>query len=58
MISYEVPLGLTVLTIIVMFGSLSLSTIVERQAHYWLGFIPAWIMGRKAAPLPVRAAPA
>lgn len=42
MISYEVPLGLSVLTIVVMFGTLSLSTIVDRQAHYWLGFIPAW----------------
>jgi NADH-quinone oxidoreductase subunit H len=42
MISYEVPLGLSVLTIVTMFGTLSLSTIVDRQAHYWLGFIPAW----------------
>src|SRR5678815_2923209 len=42
MISYEVPLGLSVLTVIIMFGTLSLTDIVDRQAHYWLGFIPAW----------------
>jgi NADH-quinone oxidoreductase subunit H len=42
MISYEVPLGLSVLTVIIMFGTLSLTDIVDRQAHYWLGVIPAW----------------
>jgi NADH-quinone oxidoreductase subunit H len=42
MISYEIPLGLAVLCIVLMYGSLDLGTIVDRQAHYWLGFIPAW----------------
>ena len=42
MISYEVPLGLSVLTILLMFGTLNLRSIVDMQAHYWLGFIPAW----------------
>jgi NADH-quinone oxidoreductase subunit H len=42
MISYEVPLGLSVLTIALLFGSLDLAVIVDRQVHYWLGFIPAW----------------
>jgi len=42
MISYEVPLGLTIITIAMMFGSLSLSEIVEKQTHYWGGFVPAW----------------
>src|SRR5687768_12361249 len=42
MISYEIPLGLSVLAVIVMYSSLDLNTIVDRQAHYWLGFIPAW----------------
>src|SRR5437762_2958713 len=41
MISYEVPLGLSVLAIVVMFGTLSLNDIVEKQAHYWFGVIPA-----------------
>jgi NADH-quinone oxidoreductase subunit H len=42
MISYEIPMGLAVLCIVLMFGTLNLETIVDQQAHYWLGFIPAW----------------
>ena len=42
MISYEIPLGLSLLTVVVMFGTLELGEIVEKQAHYWAGFIPAW----------------
>ena len=42
MISYEVPLGLAVLTVVLMFGSLDLADIVNKQAHYWVGFVPAW----------------
>ncbi len=42
MISYEIPLGLSVLCIVAMFGTLDLGKIVAMQDHYWLGFIPAW----------------
>src|SRR2546423_3985849 len=42
MISYEIPLGLAVLTVVLMFGTLDLGAIVEKQAHYWFGFVPAW----------------
>ncbi|MGH7214087.1 MAG: complex I subunit 1/NuoH family protein, partial [Tepidisphaeraceae bacterium] len=42
MISYEVPLGLCVLAVVVLFGTLDLGKIVEVQATYWAGFIPAW----------------
>ena len=42
MLSYEVPLGLSILIIVVLFGTLSLTELVDKQAHYWLGFIPAW----------------
>jgi NADH-quinone oxidoreductase subunit H len=42
MISYEIPLGLSVIAIVVLYGTLDLNQIVDRQAHYWLGFIPAW----------------
>ncbi len=42
MISYEIPLGLAVLCIVVMYGTLDLNVLVEKQCHYWGGFIPAW----------------
>jgi NADH-quinone oxidoreductase subunit H len=42
MISYEVPLGLSVLVVVVMFGTLDLGEIVDKQVHYWGGFVPAW----------------
>lgn len=42
MISYEIPLGLSIVTVVIMFGTLSLSEITSAQAHYWFGFIPAW----------------
>jgi NADH-quinone oxidoreductase subunit H len=42
MISYEIPLGLCVLCVVLMFGSLDLAQIVNKQTHLWLGFIPAW----------------
>ncbi|HEY0009703.1 MAG TPA: complex I subunit 1 family protein, partial [Tepidisphaeraceae bacterium] len=46
MISYEIPLGLSVLIIVLMFGTLDLAVIVDDQARYWYfaGFIPipAW----------------
>ena len=42
MISYEIPLGLAVLTIVVMFGTLDLGQIVDKQVHYWAGVWPAW----------------
>jgi NADH-quinone oxidoreductase subunit H len=42
MISYEIPLGLSLLAIVIMYGSLDLGVIVERQTHYWGGVIPAW----------------
>ena len=49
MISYEIPLGLCVLCIVIMFGTLDLGEIVEKQSHYWgipglswTHVIPAW----------------
>jgi NADH-quinone oxidoreductase subunit H len=42
MISYEIPLGLAVLAIVIMFGTLDLGVIVDRQVGYWMGVIPAW----------------
>ena len=43
MISYEIPLGLAVLCLVLMFGTLDLGDIVEKQCHNWLwGIVPAW----------------
>ena len=46
MISYEIPLGLSVLVVVLMFGTLDMAKLVDDQARYWwaLGFIPipAW----------------
>jgi NADH-quinone oxidoreductase subunit H len=42
MISYEIPLGLCVLCIVILYGTLDLGTIVDKQATYWWGVIPAW----------------
>jgi NADH-quinone oxidoreductase subunit H len=42
MISYEIPLGLSLLAIVLMYGTLDLGIMVERQTHYWAGVIPAW----------------
>jgi len=41
MISYEVPLILSAVTVIMMAGSLSTVTIVQAQAGYW-GWLPQW----------------
>jgi NADH-quinone oxidoreductase subunit H len=42
MISYEIPMGLAVLCIVTMYGTLDLGQIVDMQAHDWHGIIPAW----------------
>jgi NADH-quinone oxidoreductase subunit H len=42
MISYELALGLSIVSVLLWTGSLDLVTIVERQAGYWWGFIPRW----------------
>jgi NADH-quinone oxidoreductase subunit H len=42
MISYELPLSLAVAAPLLLANTLSLRQIVERQADYYLGFIPRW----------------
>ena len=44
MISYELSYGLSLASIIMLVGSLSLRTIVDAQAGYWFGFIPKWFV--------------
>jgi NADH-quinone oxidoreductase subunit H len=44
MISYELPYGLALASVLVLANSLSLSRIVDAQAGYWFGFIPKWFV--------------
>jgi NADH-quinone oxidoreductase subunit H len=42
MISYELVMGLTILGLIVVYGTLDLNLIVQKQSATLLGFLPAW----------------
>ncbi len=42
MISYELIMGLTVLGLIVIYGTVDLNSIVQQQSGVVLGFLPAW----------------
>jgi len=42
MISYEVVMGLTVLGLILVYGTLDLGSMVRQQSGIVLGFLPAW----------------
>ncbi len=44
MISYELPLGLALVSVLLVAGSLSLGDIVKAQSGTWFGFIPAWFI--------------
>ena len=44
MISYELPYGLALASVLVLANSLSLTRIVDAQAGYWFGFIPKWFV--------------
>ena len=44
MVSYELPLIITVLPVVMIVGSLSPDTIVDAQAGYSQGFIPRWFV--------------
>jgi NADH-quinone oxidoreductase subunit H len=42
MISYEIPLGLCVLCVVLMFGTLDMGELIEKQNHTWFWILPAW----------------
>jgi NADH-quinone oxidoreductase subunit H len=42
MISYELAYGMSLATVVMMAGSMSLTEMVDQQAGYWFGFIPKW----------------
>jgi NADH-quinone oxidoreductase subunit H len=42
MVSYELSMGLALITVVLISGSLDLRVIIAQQAGYWFGFIPKW----------------
>jgi len=42
LISYELVMGLTVLGVVLVFGTVNLATLVNEQSGIALGFLPAW----------------
>jgi NADH-quinone oxidoreductase subunit H len=42
MISYELAYGMSLATVVMMAGSMSLTEMVDKQSGYWFGFIPQW----------------
>ncbi|HVX66831.1 MAG TPA: NADH-quinone oxidoreductase subunit H [Bryobacteraceae bacterium] len=50
MISYELPLGMAVASVLLLSNSLSLRTIVETQGAFYGGFFPAWNLFRMPFP--------
>ncbi|MBX7057500.1 MAG: NADH-quinone oxidoreductase subunit NuoH [Leptospirales bacterium] len=42
LVSYEIVLGLAVISVVLLTGSLDLATIVEKQNHLLFGWLPAW----------------
>jgi NADH-quinone oxidoreductase subunit H len=42
MISYELAYGMSLATVVMMAGTMSLTDMVDQQAGYWFGFIPRW----------------
>lgn len=44
MISYELAYGMSLATVVMMAGSMSLTSIVDQQSGYWFGFLPKWYL--------------
>ncbi|MDO8630966.1 MAG: NADH-quinone oxidoreductase subunit NuoH [Phycisphaerales bacterium] len=42
MLSYEIPMGLCILVVVLTMGTLRLEGITALQTGYWLGWIPQW----------------
>jgi NADH-quinone oxidoreductase subunit H len=42
MISYEIAMGLAIISIVITFGTLDLQSIVNQQGGVWFSFLPRW----------------
>jgi len=50
MVSYELPMGMAVASVLLLSNSLSLREIVDTQSNYYWGFFPAWNVFREPFP--------
>ncbi len=50
MISYELPMGMAIASVLLLANTLSLREIVNTQSNYYLGLIPAWNVARLPFP--------
>ncbi len=42
MVSYEIAMGLSLVSMLLVYGTLDMNAMVQYQDHYWFGFIPRW----------------
>lgn len=42
MLSYEIPMGLCIVVVVLTMGTFQLESMTAAQAGYWFGFIPQW----------------
>lgn len=42
MLSYEITMGVSIMGIVLCYGTLSMQDIVRAQGGYWFGWLPAW----------------
>jgi len=42
MISYEIAMGLAIISLVITYGTLDLQDIVRQQGGVWFGFVPRW----------------
>jgi len=42
MISYEIAMGLAIISVVITFGTLDLQSIVHQQGGVWFGWLPRW----------------
>ncbi len=47
LISYEIVMGMAVVAVVMMTGTLNFSEIVQQQQHRYFGFLPAWNIWRQ-----------
>ncbi|MFC2075486.1 NADH-quinone oxidoreductase subunit NuoH [candidate division KSB1 bacterium] len=47
LISYELAMGLAIVSVVMLTGTFRLAGVVDYQSHFWGGFLPAWNIFRQ-----------